>query len=282
MHSGATVGRSCRLLDVDYESVLADLIEWGTTEECVRGLVLTGSGGSKTAHRLSDRDVEVYTADVEALLADEAWWSRLGEVLVVERLENADGHPTRLVYYADGKLDFTLIPADQLGSGSYVRPFEVLLDKDGATTGMQRTPLAWPRPSAADVDESVNWAYAAALMCAKALVRDELWAAKFRDVDLKDQLLHMIEWDHRTRYGDDLDTRYLGTRMHHWMDADIRAELRDCWGHFDKNDSAAALRRTVALYARLAERTADALELPSFDHERLARELTTILASGDL
>lgn len=59
-------------------------------------------------------------------------------------------------------------------------------------------------------------------MCAKATVRDELWAAKFRDQDLNARLLQMIEWDHRARYGADYDTRYLGTRMTTWMDPDVR------------------------------------------------------------
>ncbi|SLC95422.1 Similar to streptomycin adenyltransferase [Mycobacteroides abscessus subsp. massiliense] len=51
---------------------------------------------------------------------------------MVERLEDEDsGYPTRLIYYKGGKLDFTLIPAEDLATVEHDRPFRVLLDKDG-------------------------------------------------------------------------------------------------------------------------------------------------------
>lgn len=235
--------RADRLTVVDYEKAFADLTKWAQRNDDVRALVMTGSGGAKTAHPLSDRDIEVYTTDVEALVDDESWWSGLGDVLVVERLENADADPTRLVYYIGGKLDFTLVPADRLNGMTYERPFKILLDKDEVAASLRlSTPATGEVPDAADFEEAVDWAYAAALMCAKAVVRDELWAAKFRDNDLKEQLLQMVEWDHRSRYGADYDTRYLGTRMNQWMDADIRQSLLGCWGHLDAVDTVRALR----------------------------------------
>jgi aminoglycoside 6-adenylyltransferase len=88
----------------------------------------------------------------------------------------------------------------------------------------------------------------------------------------------MIEWDHRARYGPDFDTRYLGTRMNQWMDADIRDALLNCWGRLDAKDTEFALRNTIDLYTRLATRTATNLGMPTFDHERLSAELETILA----
>lgn len=35
---------------------------------------------------------------------------------ITKRLEDGDGNPTRLVYYAGGKFDFTLLAAEELGS----------------------------------------------------------------------------------------------------------------------------------------------------------------------
>lgn len=217
----------------------------------------------------------------EGLLADESWWAELGEVLVVERLEDADGNPTRLIYYVGGKIDFTVLPVTALTGRSYERPFEVLFDMSGEAAELIQAPTSWSPPSAEDFNESLNWAYAAALMCAKAIVRDEPWSAKLRDNDFKDQLLEMIEWDHRSRYGSDFDTRYLGTRMNRWMDSDVRDALATCWGRFDPRDSADALRRTSDLYGALAVRTAAALELPScVDHQRVREEIETILAEA--
>jgi aminoglycoside 6-adenylyltransferase len=262
---------------MDYERVLAQLRDWALKDDDVRAVVMTGSGAAKTAHPLSDRDIEIYSTDVDALLADESWWKDLGQVLVVERLENPGRHPTRLVYYVGGKLDLNFLRAERLADQAYHRPFQVLVDKDG-TAPREVTPPAWEQPGASEFEESLNLAYAAALMLAKAIVRGELWSAKIRDEDLKDQLLAMIEWDHRARYGPDFDTRYLGTRMTEWMDADVRDGLLTCWGHFDAADTEAALRSSMNLYVTLATRAALNLGLPTFDHDALKVELETILS----
>lgn len=87
----------------------------------------------------------------------------------------------------------------------------------------------------------------------------------------------MIEWDHRLRCRASVDTRYLGTRMNTWMDADIRHALTHCWSHFDAADTAAALRHTTALFSWLGKRVAMALSLPPFGHERLLAEIEHIL-----
>lgn len=270
------------LAAMDYEQALATLRSWAEADANVRALVMTGSGGAGKVHPLSDRDIEIYATDVDALLADESWWSGLGDVLVVERLQNDDGYPTRLVYYVGGKLDFALIPASRLEGTMYKRPYMMLLDKDDQSASLRLTAPRWTRPTESEFMTSVNWAYAAALMCAKAAMRDELWAAKLRDRDLKDQLLQMIEWDHRARYGDEYDTHYLGTRMNEWMDEDIREQLSSCWGHFDAVDTAVALRSTVLLFFTVSSRTAAKWRFPSFNHARVHAEIEAILAGASL
>ncbi|MUM18926.1 aminoglycoside 6-adenylyltransferase [Mycobacterium sp. CBMA271] len=265
---------------MNYGEVLEKLVAWALETENVRALVVTGSAVAGDAHPLSDRDIEIYAADPDELAVEDSWWSSLGEVLVVERLEDEDlGYPTRLIHYAGGKLDFTLIPAEDLGETEHVRPFHVLLDKDGSAPDPASVrPLDGELPDEDEFEECMHWGYAAALMCAKAVTREELWSAKRRDEDLKEELLQIIEWDHLMRYGTSHDTHYLGTRMNGWMDADIRDELGGCWGHLDAADTAAALRRTVDLFARLATRTGNALGFEPFRHERLRSEIEQILA----
>ena len=262
---------------MDYSRARESLVRWAQGRTDVRALVLTGSAAAQDAHPLSDRDIEVFTTDIDALLTDESWWSDLGDVLVVERLNDGDGNPTRLIYYAGGKIDFTVLPADRLAGRSYTRPFCVLLDKDdsAATASLDATSTAPPTP--AEFEEPMNWAWAAALMQAKAIVRDEPWSAKLRDQDLKGELLRMIEWDHLARHGPGLDTRYLGTRMRQWMDTDVQHALERCWGSLDGDDATRALLASTELYRTLAERTASSLDLPHFDHERVDDELHAIL-----
>ncbi|MBF6355249.1 aminoglycoside 6-adenylyltransferase [Nocardia higoensis] len=265
---------------MDYSEAISALVSWAEARSDVRALILTGSAAQGTAHPLSDRDIQVFTTDIPALLDDESWWTGLGEVLVVERLEDGDGNPTRLVYYAGGKLDLTLLPADSLEGRVYEHPFEVLFDRDDAAHTLTHQPETAAAPTVEEFSESVHWAWAAALMEAKAIARDEPWSARLRHRDLEEELLRMIEWDHRARYGGDFDTRHLGTRMRSWMDTDIQADLERCWSGFGARGTEQALLATVDLYRGLAERTAQHFDFPAFDHQRLAAELHTILRFG--
>lgn len=263
---------------MDYDKAIDTLTAWAQNSENVRALVMTGSGAAHETHPLSDRDIEIYATDPAPLLADDSWWDQLGEVLVVERLVTPGWHPARLVYYVGGKLDLTVARADALPAIRYERPFTVLVDKDGISGSLRVTAAGTSLPDEAAFEERLNWGYAAALMCAKAIIRDEPWSSKIRDRDLKASLLTFIEWDHQVRHGLDHDVRFLGSRMRKWMDADVQQALEECWGHFDAADSAKALRASIALFARLGRRTADGLGFPSFNHGRVHREIEAILA----
>ncbi|HTW06401.1 MAG TPA: aminoglycoside 6-adenylyltransferase [Acidimicrobiales bacterium] len=267
---------------MDHERVISKVVAWANTEENIRLVVLVGSVGRGDADvdELSDLDLQLYVTDPERLLADPTWHRRFGEVLVVENLPNPGWYPTRLCYYVDAKIDFILTPVGDIGVDTYDEPFRVLLDKDHAS---ERLPLAPPRhslPSEPEFSECVNWFYAAAIMGARCVARDEPWLAKNRDADAKQELLKMIVWDHRARYGPDYDTWFLGKHLDQWMDADVREALDRCWGAFPVADARAALIATVELYERLACRTAEALGLaqPLIDGPRA--EVARILATA--
>jgi len=199
-------------------------------------------------------------------------------VLAVEELENPGWNPTRLVYYVDGKIDFMIGALSVLDRGvSQDRPFRVLLDKDGLADriGIDRSPPS--PPSAEDFRRCVYWFTAAALMQAKDIVRDEPWKAKVRDRDLKDELLEMIEWDHRVRYGSDFDTWHLGSHMRAWMYTNVQDALERCWAGFSLDDGRGALLASIELFDRLCSRTADAFGYDSFDRERVGAEVEHIL-----
>lgn len=261
---------------MNYDRVLHDITCWAESDRNVRCVVLTGSAAAASDHPLSDRDIEIHLRDPKALEQDDSWWNALGTVLAVEKLEDANSQPTRLIYYSGGKLDFTLVDV-ALASGVYDRPFRVLLDKDGAAQNFRSsTPIA-PLPDQESYDECVNWASAAALMAAKAIARNEPWSAKIRDSDLKSELLRMIEWDHLLRYGASRDVRYLGTRMRQWMDAETQKRLEDCWSTFSLADSERALIASHQLFHESAAKVAMARGLVGFDHEAVRTEMSDIL-----
>ena len=134
-------------------------------------------------------------------------------------------------------------------------------DKDQAAGQLPVVAAHLAPPSEAEFSECVNWFYAAAIMGARCVVRSEPWLGKARDWDAKAEMLKMIQWDHRARYGADFQTWYLGKHLDRWMDADVREDLDRCWGAFPIQDAPAALVATVELYDKLCLRAAVALGL---------------------
>ena len=265
---------------MDHKRVTEHIVAWATADENIRAVVLTGSAalGPAQVHPLSDLDVELYVTQPASLLDSDTWYVQFGEVLVVEALPNPRWHPTRLVYYVNGKIDFMVGPAGALPSTRYERPFHVLLDKDHVTDGLPAVvPVVTVPPDTASFLECIHWFYAAALMCAKCVVRDEPWQAKSRDWDLKRELLRMIEWDHKARYGWSYDTWSRGKRLTQWVDEDVLGALDACWGGFNGPATARALLASVELFERLSNRTAHALAIAQFDARRVRAEVTRIL-----
>ena len=160
---------------MEHERVLQEIVDWAGADENVRAVVLTGSAalGGDSLGELSDLDVELYVSERDLLLEDKSWYGRFGKVLVVEALLNPGWHATRLVYYAGGKVDFMVGPVSVLDEDRYDRPFRVLLDKDNLAARLAVASADWTLPRPEQFDDCVNGFYAAALMWAKCLVRDE-------------------------------------------------------------------------------------------------------------
>lgn len=262
-------------LAMNYQHALDAIVDWAAREPNVRAVVLTGSAAAQAQHPLSDRDIELHVRETAPLEEADDWWASLGDVLAVERLENGDDQPTRLIYYVGGKLDFTLVSIDD-DRGEYDRPFSVLLDKDSAAAQFRLVDRTPETPDQELFDECCNWAAAAALMTAKAIVRDEPWSVVTRDADFKTELLRMIEWDHNLRYGASRDVRYLGTRMRQWMDNDVQDRLSTCWATFG-GDSRGALLSSLDLFQELASRVAVGCDVVDFHHSAVRNEIDRIL-----
>jgi aminoglycoside 6-adenylyltransferase len=160
---------------------------------------------------------------------------------------------------------------------SYDRAYRVLIDKDGLSDRLSAGTTVAPRPTVEEFRRCVHWFTAAALMEAKAIVRDEPWMAKIRDAEVKETLLQMIEWDHRARYGWGFDTWHVGVHLRRWMDADVQTDLERCWAGFSLDDSRTALLACIELFDRLCRRTADALDFEAFDRDRVGPEVERIL-----
>jgi aminoglycoside 6-adenylyltransferase len=244
---------------VDQEQVLARILDWAGADPNVRLVVATGSYARGSHDALSDIDLEMYVRDPSALLDHGEWFGRFGDVLVVEALENEGCHPTRLVYYVDGKVDFMIAPTSAAEAGAtFDGPFAVVLDKDDLAAHLEQAEPPGP-PDEAEFARCLDWFFAAAVMCAKSLVRGDPWPAKMRDGDLKRELLLMIEWVQKVRHGWTYPTRHNGAGVLTWADGDVAGALDACWAGLSIAASADALRESVGLFDGLADEVAAAL-----------------------
>jgi aminoglycoside 6-adenylyltransferase len=265
---------------MNHERVVAQLAAWAHDDDNIRAAVLTGSLARGEGDDLSDVDIELFVLEAGSLLNNDDWYRDFGDVLVVEALANRGWNPTRLVYYVDGKIDFTIMSCgDARRSDAAQRTARVLVDKDTMLDDLvlDVIPPAEP-PTQGEFETCVNWFYAAAIMGAKMLVRNELWSAKFRDFDAKAQLLGMIELDHKSRHGWSYDTWHNASHIDRWMDADVIAELQACWSGLDADASASALLATISLFDRMTVRTAGALDLQPFDTRAAHAEVERVLS----
>jgi len=100
-----------------------------------------------------------------------------------------------------GLAQLIITPASDIGVDTYDEPFRVHGDKDQAAGRLPVVTANRALPGESEFSECISWCYAAAIMAARCVARDEPWLAKGRDWDAKQELLKMIEWDHRARYG---------------------------------------------------------------------------------
>jgi aminoglycoside 6-adenylyltransferase len=264
---------------MDQKRVLDDVVAWATDDPNVRLMVATGSFARGDHDDLSDLDIELYVRETHPLLEESDWFERFGDVLVTEALEDPDWHPTRLVYYVDAKIDFMIAPVLALAEGvAYDGPYLVVVDKDARANRLEPTIGVAP-PSADEFRTCINWFYAAALQGAKAAVRDDPWPVKTRDVDLKERLLQMIEWDHGVRTGWAERPPHNGSRLAEWGEPDVARAVATCWADFSTERSAEALRNSINLFDRLAVGVAAALGFPNETGRRASAEVDRILAT---
>lgn len=263
---------------MDQREAVDEIATWASADDNIRMVVVTGSVARGDHDRHSDVDVELYVREPSVLLDDRSWYSRFGEVLAVEELPNPGWHPTRLLYLVDGKIDFAICSVSDVHAVAHTRPFRVVVDKDDLSSDLAiANPEAATPPTEAEFVECVNWFVAAALMQAKLVARNEPWLVKYRDHDLKAQLLRMIEWDHRARHGWNFDTWYLGKHIDQWADADVRESLDRCWAEFPVHRARPALIESVSLFEQLAGRVSRALSFTGFDLKPARREIDRLL-----
>jgi hypothetical protein len=305
---------------VDYDAVYAELTDrlvgWARSRRDIRALAIVGSraGPEKGADGWSDLDVLLVCRHPSRLHSGR-WLSEIEEPWFTYPIKSPIGQEqARGAVFRDGQatIDFAFLGTHALRASSAVLwlfsryprtsrklpvPFasalgilarmlqqgtNVVLDKDGALTGLAARQIRWPLRSPPTSDEFISSVYAflgVSLWTAKKICRGDLWRCSVAaSHDLKEFLLQMVEWHTQLLCGPDHDTLYLGRDLHSWADPRVVAALPRLFPHYNASELHASLVATIDLYGWVARDVADALDAtyPETIHARV-RESVAIL-----
>lgn len=262
--------------------ILSKIITWAEQEDLIRVVILSGSRASKgPTDELSDYDIALFTTNIEKYASDDSWMHGIEKVWVYEpcllRRGNKE-YPTRLVVYKDGlQVDYALFDLDHLNDlkqakelpVEYNLGYEILLDKDGLTNGLQSATYEYPfaqKPTQQEFNLVLQEFFFEAFKEAKALVREDLGHVKVRAYMTKIRLLQVIEWHEKTKHGWNYDTNCDAKRMKSWVSPEIWSALHNTFAHFDAPDSWEKLIKSLEVFRKLSVEVAQALGL-EYPHE---------------
>jgi aminoglycoside 6-adenylyltransferase len=138
---------------------------------------------------------------------------------------------------------------------------QVLVDKEGSAArmiGFVPPPPVRRAPAEGEFEELVHSFFSLSLWQAKLLLRGERWmAAQVCDRQMKDRLLHLLDWHARATRGAESDPWYTGRFVERWADPRAASALREAMGRRDDEDAWRALLVSTDLFSWLARETAE-------------------------
>ena len=175
----------------------------------IRAVVLEGSlAVNSQVDELSDYDVNIFAVNYDRYLADDAWMSQFGPVLVYqkEQFRFYDAViPTRLVVFRDSpRIDFSFwhprllaeIVAGDKEYASYKNGYRVLVDKDRVAERLKPPTgdgFSILKPGRDEFLQTLYDFWFEACCVAKYLYRRDVWYAKMiENRYIKDHLFKMI------------------------------------------------------------------------------------------
>jgi len=246
----------------------------------IRAVILEGSlAVSSHVDELSDYDINIFASNYEKYLADDAWMSQIGPVLVYqkEQFPFYDAIiPTRLVVFQDRpRIDFSfwhprllaeIVQGDKEYE-SYKNGYRVLVDKDRLAERLKPPTgdgFLIPTPSRDEFLQTIYDFWFEAYCVAKYLYRGDLWYAKLiENRYIKDHLFKMILWDHQAEnaWAPDHLIHKEGKRFEKWASPEIVDAVSKCFSTYHVEDTWDSLFAMVELFTRLARKTSSHLHI---------------------
>lgn len=256
--------------NIFYREIENSFITWAQHVDDIRAAFIVGSRAriDHPADEWSDLDIIFYTSKQDCYLTNSEWLQNFGDVWTSFAYQTAGGEPERLTLFDGGwQVDFVINTYNSLKQivesktipNCFYRGVKVIIDKDNISKNI--LPKQFVAAQNINITEEmfmqvVNMFWFAALYTAKQILRNELWASKMRDTNLKELLLQVIEWNEKITNGNEYDTWHAGRFLCEWASKDIIEELRYTFGNFDKVDSWKALLATIDLFKRLSKNIA--------------------------
>ena len=247
-----------------YAEIISRIIEIARNDDGVKAVVAIGSTTRENtkADEYSDLDLIIAAEDTYGWLYGSIP-EQIADVKISFVEPTLGGGTERRVLF-EGALDVDMIlftPAQfetaiKNGTAGWVcsRGYSVLYDDmnfGGMLSQYVSREITHTDMSEQEYINMVNDFCFHVVWASKKLLRGELWSAKMCiDGYLKNYLLKMIELYSADNSGVDVwhDGRFLDS----WADGSIKASLKKCFAHYERDDMVTALRETMDLFVRLA------------------------------
>ncbi|MDR2566623.1 MAG: aminoglycoside 6-adenylyltransferase [Bifidobacteriaceae bacterium] len=256
-------------MPTNYREIIRQLTPLLRDSEAVLGAAVIGSRASDAPDSAADLDLLVFAAEPEALLADNAWISRLGRIWASTVDRTFPELPVKRLLLDDAAQVDLLILApeapDQLGPGARAvladiarRGFDALKEGGPVPEGLAK--LAEEsgaglraRPSQDQFSQLVARFWIDAARAARRLGRGEVWAAR-RIVDgfMKDALVELQAWVIRALKGPDCDTYWRGRHLEQWVTPRFAEDLAATFGPLEAEAVRRDLTETMDQFRLLA------------------------------
>lgn len=254
-----------------YDEIISRLLKTAQDSDDVYAAVTIGSSTRKTvkADEYSDLDVIIVTSEPESWLyggRPEA----LGKIMInFTEPTLGGGTERRMLFYGNLDVDMIVFTPEQMlsavkeGVAAWVmnRGYCVIYDNMKITALLQEYIRVQDKVVHTVMDEkeyvnTVNDFFFHVVWANKKLLRGETWSAKMCiDAYLKTHLRKIIE-SYVLSCDKNADVWHDGRFLDRWAGENIVGRLRECFGHYDKDDLTKALWNTEKLFAELAEKTA--------------------------
>lgn len=276
-----------------YEEIFNQLVKFAEACDKISAMVLFGSRArsEKKADHYSDYDILFFVSDVDYFLKDDEWLESISKPYIsfVERTAVQD-YERRVFFDNAMDMDFIFynvqdierITAHPIIKSWYARGYQIVVDKISYKELVEEN-KPFKLKTADLTEEKFNnliqtfWFHS--IWATKKLLRGEIWASKnCIDGYMKNLLREILEYQAKALNGASFDIWHDGRFFDQRISEAVILDLNNAYGQYDKASLEVALKRTMALFAREAQKVAQLLHYSyPIEAEEYAIKQVTIL-----